>query len=368
MTILLGFNLYSQPSMTAKEGFYFVLKINKEKLTDNAIHNNDNQYLNLRWFDLYTNLFDKSNCKRNSEDEFKWPAYSKKITDEIYQGVESADFKKLYSINTSATFGKYDFEHNCFPIEQAWGIWAMTVASDDHINFKVDLNIGPLLNSSDFNFTLKMDPQNAEKLVQSNRSRNLDMIIVYNVVNKMMTNRNKWDEKYIGIYAHKIVLLNGPTILGEFFPNIDYYDKVNFIKIDPRSSEAQSQKPGYKDGANLASYGQLNDCDICGTYFNETSQGGECIKIEPNGFFKHYWNCEKPAPSNLGIWSINERSIVLYFPKKERLGQVYKDFQENVIKIEDYFTYEDKETKVEYGTTTTSQKYVKWAKKTFQMK
>ena len=167
-----------------------------------------------------------------------------------------------------------------------------------------------------------------------------------------MTELNKWDEKYLGIYVHKIIFLNGNVVLGE---------------ITPKTNNSDNQV-GYKDGSQLKSYGQIDNCNICGTYINEASEGGEYIKIEPNGYFKHYWNRDKTLPSELTIWTIKENSLILYLAKKEKRQQAYKDFVDNKISIENYFTKDHEDFKIEMGTTPTNQKYLNFAKRVFKMK
>jgi hypothetical protein len=200
--------------MTAKEGFYFLLKVNQEGLTENAIRNNNNQTLNLRWFDLYINLFDKANYEYYKKDEFKWPDYSKKIVNEINHGIESSDFDKLYSYRNKETLGKYNFELGGFPITRTGS--DITIFSDDHISFKVTLRLGYWVNSKDIDLFLKIDPKKGEKLVESiGQNRKVDVKVIYNVVDRNMTNLNQWDEKYLGIFVHKLIFMNGSEVLGE---------------------------------------------------------------------------------------------------------------------------------------------------------
>lgn len=223
-TVVISLPLLGQQSMTGKEGFFYLIKIDQAGVTDNAFNNNGS----MRWFDLYVNLFDKSNYEFYKKDEFKWPAYSKKIVDEINQGKANADFSKLYSYYSTPTFGKYNFELGGFPLTDVFTPGALAI--DDHITLQYKLDIGSHLNAKEISLILKMDPTKGEKLVESNPGRTLNAKVVYSVVNRMMTNLNKWNEKYMGIYVHKIVLLNGSTPIGEIKPSIDYVDKINLKK------------------------------------------------------------------------------------------------------------------------------------------
>ncbi|MBE3138914.1 MAG: DUF4852 domain-containing protein, partial [Actinobacteria bacterium] len=187
------------------------MKVNNNMLTDNAIQNPNNSELNLRWFDLYVNLFDKANYDLNSNNEFKWPGYSQKIVSEINQGILSADFNKLYSYTCNATFGKYSGELGGFPITQIWSN-IVFVSYELPMQNELTLGLGTRFNDSDFDFILKMDPIKAEKLVERNSNRTINVKVIYNVVNRNMTDLNKWKAKYLGIYTHKIVFMEGSTV------------------------------------------------------------------------------------------------------------------------------------------------------------
>ena len=45
-----------------------------------------------------------------------------------------------------------------------------------------------------------------------------------------------------------------------------------------------------------------SDCDICLTYYGERKDGQECIQIESDGSFRHYWRCSESEPANYGTW------------------------------------------------------------------
>lgn len=232
--ILLSTFTYSQPVMTSKEGFYFTLKANNYGIEDAALQNPS---LLLRWFDMYVKIYDNANYQYNSKDEFKWPAYSKKVVTEINQGVESADFNKIYSYTCDATFGTWDSQSSSFPITQIWS--GIRIASYPLTYNDFTFEISPTWNNRDFDYKLKMDPSKAESFVASrkdnngNVNRKITAKIIYNVVNKSMEKTRSMTTVQLGIYIHKIIFMNGSTVLGEIKPNIDYYDKVNLIKINP---------------------------------------------------------------------------------------------------------------------------------------
>lgn len=65
-------------------------------------------------------------------------------------------------------------------------------------------------------------------------------------------------------------------------------------------------------------------CDVCAVYYGERKRGLECIRIEPDGSFKHFWRCTDAGPANYGTWSMKTyqgRSIIaLEIPGDENKG------------------------------------------------
>lgn len=218
--VLISSFSYSQSNITAKEGFYYLLKVSNVNLTERFAENFNQPSLKLRWVDLYFNLFDKTNYDYYSKDEFKWPEYSRKTVSVINSGLESADFNKLFSYKTKETLGKYNFDLGGFPIIRTGR--DLTIFSDEHTNYNITLRIGYWVNKSKIDLILKMDSKRAEKLVEFiGESRKVDLKVIYNVVNNDMSNLNSWNERYLGINVSKLVIMNGSEVLGEIIPRID---------------------------------------------------------------------------------------------------------------------------------------------------
>lgn len=217
--------------MTNKEGFYFTLKANDYKILDNAI---EGPQLQIRWFDIYVNSFDKTNYENFRNDEFKWPQYSQKILAEINNGVASSDFTKIYSYTCDVTLGTWDYKSNSFPIAEMWSGLQIVKYSLAYNDFTI--RYSPTWNDKYFDLKLQMDPLKAESFIASrkdyngNVNRKITAKIIYNVVNKRIVRTET--SVSLGIYMHKIIFLNGNTILGEIKPRIDFFDKVNLITND----------------------------------------------------------------------------------------------------------------------------------------
>lgn len=231
IVVLMSSLSYSQPIMTKKEGFYFTLKANNYNILDNAI---DGPQLKVRWFDIYVNIFDKSNYENYRNDEFKWPKYSNQILSDIYKGISLADFSEIYSYTCDATLGKWDPEKSSFPVTELF-------ASPIIVNYPLAYNdftisYSPTWNNNDIDFNLKMNASKAESFLASrkdlkgNINRKITAKIIYNVVNKRIV-RTETKIK-LGIYMHKIIFMDGATVLGEILPRVDYYDKVNMVKLN----------------------------------------------------------------------------------------------------------------------------------------
>lgn len=218
--------------MSSKEGFYFTLKANNFRILDNAI---ESPQLKLRWFDIYVNAYDKVNYEYNAKDEFKWPQYSKKILAEVDNGIKLADFNKLYSYTCNGSLGKWDSNTNSFPINE---IFAEIIIATYPFAFNDFTMRYTMANNEYFDWKLKMDPSKAERFVETrkdsygNVNRNITAKVIYNVVNKSTQDLRTLKSAYLKIYVHKIIILNGTTILGEIKPRVDFFDKVNLIKTD----------------------------------------------------------------------------------------------------------------------------------------
>lgn len=226
---------YCQPIMTNMEGFYFTLKANNFKITENAI---EGPQLQVRWFDIYVNTFDKTNYQNNRNDEFKWPQYSKKIVEEINNGIASADFSKIYSLTCNATFGKWDSESSSFPITELWSgieIVKYPLAFNDFT-----IRYSPTWGNKDIEYKLKMDPLKAERLIESrkdnvgNINRKIIAKVIFNVVNRSL--ERTLTQVNLEVYMHKIFFMDGTTILGEISPIAKYSASVeldpSFVKVE----------------------------------------------------------------------------------------------------------------------------------------
>jgi len=232
LAILMSLLTYGQSEMTAKEGFYYLYKVSNEKITDDAIKNLNNTNLNMNWFFLYANTFDKTNFDNARNNEFKWPEYSKRIQHEISQGKKNADFNKLFSYSSIAEFGKYNSQYGGFPISNGW----KRIFSDKQFfNYPINIYVGKYwMNKAYLDNFLKMDPKKGEELVERHPGeRRIEIKVIYNVVNKYMKNENEWDKKYLGIYVHKVIYLDGSNILGEIIPDKNHKDieKTRILNI-----------------------------------------------------------------------------------------------------------------------------------------
>jgi uncharacterized protein (TIGR02145 family) len=220
---------YCQPEMTPKEGFYYSMKVSQYKIKDPLI----NAMVPLNWFDIYVRIFDLNNYKNSLNDEFKWPAYSKRIVNEIETGVSNCNFNKIYSFNSTATLGKYDMERSGFPIGDLYA--DIELAAFPLAYNSLTFRITPSWNISDFDLLLKMDPEKAQQFVASrkdyngNINRTIGIKVIYNVVNKSMRDKNTGTKLYSGIYMHKILFMDGSVILGEIQPKTNYGDKANLL-------------------------------------------------------------------------------------------------------------------------------------------
>jgi hypothetical protein len=274
---------YSQPIMTNMEGFYFTLKANNFKITDNAI---EGPQLQVRWFDIYVNTFDKTNYQNYRNDEFKWPQYSKKIVEEINNGIASADFSKIYSLTCNATFGKWDSESSSFPITELWSGIEIVKYSLAFNDFTV--RYSPTWGNKDIEYKLKMDPLKAERLIESrkdnigNINRKITAKVIFNVVNRSL--ERTLTQVNLEVYMHKIFFMDGTTVLGEISPIAKYSSSVesdpSFVKVDqipefpggehalmkfvsdnlrvPNNATAYCQKLGLGNSILVRNQGQIN--------------------------------------------------------------------------------------------------------------
>lgn len=44
--------------------------------------------------------------------------------------------------------------------------------------------------------------------------------------------------------------------------------------------------------------------DVCAVYYGERKGGQECIRIERDRTFKHFWRCSDPSPAGSGTWGL----------------------------------------------------------------
>lgn len=187
----------------------------------------------------YLNVFDPYNFQQKRNDEFERNKYAEKMYAKIVKGINNVRFEKKYTISGRADFGEYSSANNSFPIK-----------FDPHAAFALPFyqknfleSFCEILNFAHFKMELKMSEAQARTLIAKRKNpngtidRSISLNLTYSVVNKKTTPADV-AQNFIGsnivVYVYSIDILDheGATKkLGTLYPDVDYYDKVNAIKL-----------------------------------------------------------------------------------------------------------------------------------------
>jgi antitoxin component YwqK of YwqJK toxin-antitoxin module len=226
--------------MTPKEAFFYGLRANNIR-PDASI-----KYVSFgpfQWLDFYASYFDKDNYIKSVHDEFKRKPYLTGIFNEMNAGINSVDFNKTFYVLAEISFGIYDTDCGCFPLNTFNFNYFFKLLDVKEVgnnklwydNPFVSFSLGSLFNLNDFDFVLKMKPSEAEKFVSSrkdnygNINRKITLKIIYNITDKVFQEKDY--NYYVGAYIHKLEFYDGNNMLGSAIPKHDYYDKVKIVKL-----------------------------------------------------------------------------------------------------------------------------------------
>lgn len=202
-----------QPTMSNKEAFYSVMKVNDFKANTTALRGMN---FNWSWFDLYINTFEKGKFEKIRNDEFKWPVYAKNIVNEIQNGVSYIDFDKTYSFSCNARLGKYNMDLGYFPIESLNTDQVVFEHPTTMNSYKIQLKS---LNDSVFDKRLFMRTANAERFIDSRKDANgninrvVKAYVKYKISPRNMLRYCTDNKVIIGIDLHEISLVDNNMIL-----------------------------------------------------------------------------------------------------------------------------------------------------------
>jgi antitoxin component YwqK of YwqJK toxin-antitoxin module len=289
--------------MDAKEAFYYTIKANNYSLGYIAY---SNWGVDRNWVDLYASTFDNSNYQNARNDEFQKKAYSVKINNEINNGVNSCNFNKTFSIESWTTFGEFDFNKGYFPLDNEKLLRNIPdLFRINDIGFQI--SIGQITNYSEFDFILKMTVDDASKFINTRKDnngkidRNINVRIVYNVVNNKLKPTSMGEEK-LTVFVHKIILnSNLNKSLGELTPIVKLNNRSDTIYFNSSWRELNkfelsnskyyriiNYKNGEIDGA-IKDYFISGAIQMVGYYTNEGTV--------QNGLFTYYYENGKMRSS-----------------------------------------------------------------------
>lgn len=204
---LLSLSSYSQSQLSQEDAFIYFMKANGHKKGDNT-QNRSRGFGNYKWFDIYVQSFMQYEYKTARNNEFKMQKFTNDANKRIDQKLNTLSFSKEYTLYTTASLGKYDFNKNAFPINFDIGN-IKDIARDLEGLF---IGIGSIINKDDINFSVEMSADKAESLMsalqQSNgvTNRKLNLVMTYNVTKVKPHDKgsNGYENTDLNIYVSSI--------------------------------------------------------------------------------------------------------------------------------------------------------------------
>jgi antitoxin component YwqK of YwqJK toxin-antitoxin module len=331
LTLLFGL-LYlkslSQTFMTPIEAFQIGLKVNKLSASDRVVYKrltglNPETF---QWGEIFASYFDKENYLSAKNDEFQRVPYLTKKYKELNNGVETVDLHKVLSYTATLPFGVYNSQCNCFPIDKKdftdANPYLLNVKSVGTFEFAfknpiVRLSIGEFLNLSDITLNLPMSPEQGSSFINSKKDENgtikrsVSIKVFYNAVSKKYDHSDL--DYYIGAFIHKIEFYNNSNIIKTIYPNHDFYDKVNFIRLKNGTDTIYKKNGGvrtfnltessfyeivnYSDGKP---FGKVKVNYMSGKLYTEGTYNETTNTLKYEG--KMTWFHENGLPSSEGIF------------------------------------------------------------------
>lgn len=229
---LLSLSSYSQSQLSQEDAFIYFMKTNNHKKGDN-IQNNKRGFGNFKWFDVYVQSFMQYEYKTAINNEFKMQKFTNDANNRIDQKLKTLSFSEEYTLYTTATLGKYDFNKGVFPIY-------FDIENIEDIARDLEglfIGIGSIINKDDINFSIKMSSDKAESLMsslqQSNgvTNRKLNLVMTYNITklkpNDKGSNGYKNTDLNIYVSSIKVTTDGGASVqIASIVPR-QWDDRVN---------------------------------------------------------------------------------------------------------------------------------------------
>lgn len=241
---------YSQSNATPKEVLLANLKINQIQPSQNA-YINSNWTSFIKWYEYYGSMMNNTKYLSSINDEFKSEEYKKGLINEILVGCNNLDLTKKYFVTYNLKFGTYNSYCQCFPFENRDLPSYTLVSAKDFANWRrplmgsyFDINLTNFFNFSDIDFSLKINPSEAEKFIATrkdkygNVNRTIQAKVIFNFVNTPI--QSKKNEYNLGCYIHKIEFFDNGRLISNAFPNNDYSDKVNLFGSPPLNMNGEN--------------------------------------------------------------------------------------------------------------------------------
>ena len=205
----------SQSNVNYRDLLYVYYKGTKTELTDEILTN-------------YINDFYEDDYKNHRQNEFEWPAVINKHRTELTSKINEANLSTVYTFQTGASFGTYNFEKEGFDvgIDMEYLFVARNGLSVEQGRVDTDLNSKAILifvnDINSYNF-FKIERNKANALVNSrtsngNVNRNITLHISFTINNffpdvglfliAQMNNS-------ISARITKIDIYDGPNKIGE---------------------------------------------------------------------------------------------------------------------------------------------------------
>jgi antitoxin component YwqK of YwqJK toxin-antitoxin module len=236
--VLISFNINAQ-KLNKEQAFFYFMKIYNLKPSTATFKTGISQGGNCgsNYLEYYANIFDSYNYNQSRNDEFKKNNYDEVLNNKLLEGINNVDFSNKYTISFTAQFGTYSFSNSTFPI--SFDVNNIRLYDECHLMIYIDR----IVNSVYLDRNLHLPKDQAEEFLDyrkdkfGNIDRRIYLNLTYSILNRK-ANRAKNFSNMLGsnfdIYFYSIEIYNDEGLtekLSTNYPGIDYYDKINGVKI-----------------------------------------------------------------------------------------------------------------------------------------
>jgi uncharacterized protein (TIGR02145 family) len=193
----------------------------------------NNYSLDEQFFRAYLKITKPSEYQLNQNDEFGYSKFYNSSKTEYSNDLENFDFTTRYVITKIIDFGTYNFQKQFFPLlieypEYFGQLNPTNIQPYSYHNFKAKV-----FNASYIQKELKMGETEAAAFTQKRKASNgvINRKVLSKIEYSIMNLKDESDQYVLTLYIHKISIFSDAGILQIITPDVDFYDKVNGIKI-----------------------------------------------------------------------------------------------------------------------------------------